>query len=842
VPFPWSTLLAGMTDPANAYAVPYTLDIFSTSGIQSYLGPVKNNILKSANSNYSLFGYPLNGETPVGINKPVIKASVLIGFQFQIIQNAYNQNQTNYQSLDDYVISVQGQQFQFSHIGRPLGDIAPDTIIWENVIQVISDSEELLSAANLQSQTSTIRNQVDIPNNLLVAGNKYTIRARGILTCPDVVTNFGNQWYLYQESRPFYTGWSSTIFNVNAPPTVTNLATNGDINPTKVPNGPVYLTFLMVDPDGPSFGYDLQVSSVQPPQLFQANVWDTNLVADSQGTGTRSYSIPYAGPRLLEGTTYYWRVKGNDSLTEGSWSQIASFKINIKPRISSLKVNGNELTTGDVPYVSNQTPVITWVFSDGDSDEQKGYILTYSYDKGNTITFSSVGQGTTITLPTLPNGKQVDITLKAKDDVEETNLVTGSFLTNANPLVTNFRINGLINPVNLTSLTPTFSWTFQDIDIGDSQQKYRIKVSKNIEFTSLAWDTGEITSSSISVVYGSTPSPVVAPEGLLHSHGTYYVRVYLYDGVSWSIDGTNNFAYFAINTIPGTPLLTYPTTGAYSGTMNVQWAPATPPDLDGDPVTYTLEITKSRLSNKGWEYLAGPFAQSQNNYLWDLSDIPSGDNYGIRVTSSDGVSESPASASDRFSILNHAPNMPVLVFPETSSVVNNKLRVGWIEANPKDVDEDMIFYILELSSNASATSPTWTLIGNYTEGTTTAIFDVSALADGTDYKVRLRTIDEHGAEATPVYSGLFSIYNQVVATDFERNSGVLYLGTSDGRVYRAKEDIWQYFEDWSGEAKSPPLEVYMTSGSSLTKENGELKIVTDNSTCILRHKKLGDQI
>lgn len=836
--FPWNSLLSLMTDSQNSLAIPYTVDIFSTSSIHSYLGPIRDNILKSPNSVYCKFGYQLNGQDPVGISNPVIKASILIGFQVQVVLNGYSQEQANPQSLDDYMISVQGQRFQFKSTGRPLGDTAPDTVVYETVTQLISDSEELLQASNLQSQAAISRSQINIPDNLLVAGNRYTLRVRGILTCPDVVTNFGNQWYLYNASRPFYTGWGAIVFNVNQQPSVTNLSTNGQINPNKVPLGPIYLSFSIIDPDGPQFGYEVQVSSVSPPSTFQADIWDTNLVMDSAGTGIRNYSIPYAGPSLTRGKSYYWRVKANDGLSDGAWSSISSFKINSKPRISSLKINNNELISGFVPYVSNINPVASWVFDDSDLDIQKGYTLTYSYDGGKTITISEVGQGNTMTLPSFSTNKEITISLKAKDDVEETDVVTGKFITNANPTVSTLLINGQKNPVNLTTSTPTFSWSFQDIDQGDSQQKYRIKVSRDIEFTDLAWDTGEITGTASSVLYGSTPSPITGPDSIIHSHGTYYVRVYVFDGVSWSRDDANGFSYFSVNNVPTVPVLTYPTTGAYSGTVNVQWTSST--DSDGDSVTYTLDITSSRLSNKGWQYLAGPFPQSQTSYLLNLSKIPSGDNYGIRVSASDGVSESAHSSSDRFSILNHAPNSPVLITPESVSQISNVLRVGWIEANPRDVDFDTVFYVIEISANSSDTNPTWIPLGNYPQGTTTSIFDISVLPNGSDYKVKIRTIDEHGAEALPVYSDVFIISNQVSATDFDNNNGILYISTSDGRVYQSREDIWQYYEDWSGDQKSPPMEIYMTDGAEMVSKNGELVITSNNSTCLLRNKKIED--
>lgn len=843
MPFPWATLLSQLTDQTNAFNVPYAFGIEADSAIASYLGPISGQTLKSPNMAFVKFGYPTNGGTPSGSSNAVITASVLIGFHLQLLDGNFSDSECNPLFSDDGYISVTGQPFVFRSIGRPFGDQAPGPVLYDQVIKVIGDENELLQAANLGSQSVLLGTNADIPDDLMQKGRRYTVRIRAILTAPDVAATFGSDWYLFTESRPFYTKWGSARFNVNQEPSATNLTANGQIEPSKVVFGPLSLGFSVNDVDGPGYNYRLQVGRMFSG-TFAPSVWDTGLVNAGPGSGNKSFQVPYAGPRLERGIEYSWRIKPDDGLAEGTWSDLATFEFNQKPQVVSIKINDNEILVTDSPdliAVSNSSPVLSWAFYDAEGDPQKKYRVAYSVS-GDAEEFVVSGKDDTssITLDDLPAGKTITVKIKVSDTVEDSDEVSAQFFTNATPSVTTFLVQGDRNPTDVSTTTPTFSWVFQDTDPTDTQQMFRIQVATDIDFTALVWDTGEVSSMASSVAYGGTGSPVVGPVVLSHSTGMYYAKVLVYDGTSWSETTDASTNLFAINTKPGAPRLLNPVSTGYFNTIEIRWEHASPQDADGDDVTYSIEYTNTSTSNRGWILLAGPLLGTQASYVWDITKIPAGDNYGVRVIASDGFSDSIPATSQRFTILNHAPNKPIFVAPAPGSVMQQKLGVEWVEANPPDVDGDAVIYELDISGNASATSPTWTRLSSYATGTSKDVIDVSAFDSGTDYKVRIRAIDEHGSKSEYDTSGTFSINNDSVATDFERVNGNLYVSTSDGKLFQANETIWQFAEDWSKQAVAPPLEVYKTPGAVFREVGGELLIENGpGQTCVFRQSKTG---
>ncbi len=77
--------------------------------------------------------------------------------------------------------------------------------------------------------------------------------------------------------------------------------------------------------------------------------------------------------------------------------------------------------------------------------------------------------------------------------------------SNSNPTATNLQVDGRTNPAGV-GLTPTMSWTFNDVDTGDSQSAYQIQVSStkaNLEAgVADLWDTNKTTSNSANILYG----------------------------------------------------------------------------------------------------------------------------------------------------------------------------------------------------------------------------------------------------------------------------------------------------------------------------------------------------
>ena len=90
-------------------------------------------------------------------------------------------------------------------------------------------------------------------------------------------------------------------------------------------------------------------------------------------------------------------------------------------------------------------------------------------------------------------------------------------------------------------LHPTFSWTFSDPDLGDTQEAYQVQVDNNSNFSSPELDSDKVISSSNSY---STPSP-------LSYNATYYWRVKVWD--DWNTESS-----WAVGPSFTTPLHAYP--------------------------------------------------------------------------------------------------------------------------------------------------------------------------------------------------------------------------------------------------------------------------------------------
>jgi len=622
---------------------------------------------------------------------------------------------------------------------------------------------------------------------------------------------------------------------------VSNLTVNGESNPTKLLSTAGVSFGFVIAAEGTSLAYRIQVGKLYSGNFFPT-VWDMRTFAGINGSGTKQFNVKYGGSTTLEqGTAYHWRVLPSDGASEGEWSDLQLFRVNRPPILTSIKVDGQEALYTPAPTTKTDNVVISWSFYDYDGASQEGFKLEVLPSSGGSVLdveqFSSLSS---VTIPTiLPDGGMT-IKLTVKDDVEYGRQYLAYFNASARPSVLDPKVEGKVNPTDVLSPTPTFSWRFYDVTPGDVQVSFRVQVAHDEAFSSLAWDSGAITSPALSVIYGSTPAPIVPPEALSHSSGMLYFRILASDGVSWS-NNDEALGFFVINHLPGDPTLTAPSAMSYSGIMTIQWTPAIPLDQDGDPVTYFLEMTDSLSAGTGWEFLDGPLPSTATSYDLDLSDIPSGDDYGVRIIASDGFGRSDPDSygtSPAFTIENHAPVTPVILAPKAGDLVSLKLLVEIAKFDVPDVDGDMVLYNVEITRDFSIASPIWEKVAVLQQGNVKTDVAMDEFPDGSRYNLRIQAIDEHGAKSPYVYSGQFSVLNTVVATDFQRLKGEMFIGTSDGRVMKAVESFWQIDEDWATGQPSPFFEEFKSGSPHVSITNGELDITdVSGSTYLLRQRK-----
>jgi hypothetical protein len=144
-------------------------------------------------------------------------------------------------------------------------------------------------------------------------------------------------------------------------------AQSGQISPVTglIDHTPAF-SAIFDDPDTSDTATYYQVQVGSDTDWGTAEMWDSTQTAlTSCNEGSRCEDIIYNGTTLVDGTTYYWRIRfwDNGGLA-GNWSSTQQFSMNSVPSISSLVLNGSS----DITLTSNTTAPISWTSTVTDSD------------------------------------------------------------------------------------------------------------------------------------------------------------------------------------------------------------------------------------------------------------------------------------------------------------------------------------------------------------------------------------------------------------------------------------------------------------------------------------------
>jgi hypothetical protein len=108
--------------------------------------------------------------------------------------------------------------------------------------------------------------------------------------------------------------------------------------------------------------------------------------------------------------------------------------------------------------------------------------------------------------------------------------------------------------------------------------------------------------------------------------------------------------------------------------LPVLWREAKVKDVDGQPVTYSIEMTDSFSSNQNWTPIPGASGLTEGTVSYNVSsfDFPEGNNYGLRVFSVDslGLASEPAVIGP-FSIRHQGSFIVDTLPPEGSLSIND---------------------------------------------------------------------------------------------------------------------------------------------------------------------------
>lgn len=170
----------------------------------------------------------------------------------------------------------------------------------------------------------------------------------------------------------------------------------------------------------------------------------------------------------------------------------------------SLPVNDSIIYDASAPVITINNPgsateaskTITATGSDANASVLSQSITTGIICNG-TLTFSAYSDLTFTS--TSDNGKKV--CYRAVDVLGNTSYSLSDPISgiSSGPILSNIRVNGLSNPVGITSLYPTFSFTFSDPDVGDTQSAYQIVVTES--GAAVVWDSTKVGSTSTMIGY-----------------------------------------------------------------------------------------------------------------------------------------------------------------------------------------------------------------------------------------------------------------------------------------------------------------------------------------------------
>jgi hypothetical protein len=297
--------------------------------------------------------------------------------------------------------------------------------------------------------------------------------------------------------------------------------------------------------------------------------------------GGPAASETYAGASLIDGTDYYFQIRVYDGYEWSQWTEVM-FHMNALPPAPIPPLSPPD----DANIPSSPAQTLSWTSGgsdpDGDTTTYWWYVDTDPIpaapylDEGTTVGLSSTA------FPTSPATDYYWF-VNATDGWEWNPTIVWNFTTSSvvnNPpealdLLVSGYLNGSIEIMHIIDHTPDFSWTFFDLDGGDIQTEYEIRVGTQSGFSDM-WSPG--------VQAGGTTTETYAGSPLLD--GTdYYFGIRLYDGATWSVW---NETMFHMNAKPPPPTPLNPLDDSLippSSSQILSWTPGGS-DPEGDTITY----------------------------------------------------------------------------------------------------------------------------------------------------------------------------------------------------------------------------------------------------------------
>lgn len=361
--------------------------------------------------------------------------------------------------------------------------------------------------------------------------------------------------------------WSETIaFTTNyIPNTPASLLIEDKTSPTTVTLNPYFsAVFADTDPADTGAYYQIQVSRYSN---FSNVLWDTNKTAFASAVtnGGRISNVSYTGNALIEGATYYWRIRmwdNNDIVSE--WTSANEFIANHTPNAPTSLLTEDEVN----PTRVTTTPWFSALFVDSDADDTAVYyqiqVNTASDFSGTTVWDSAK----TIFATAIANGERSSDINYAGIDLKDgltyywkirfwDNIGTVSPWStiaefNVGYAPEDLLVDGKENPTVLNSAIPVFSAVYSEPNLRPASY-YEIEINTSADFTgTVLWDSDKTATSSVASDTRS-PNYVYGGPALTSSGTLYYWRIRFWNDLdqisAWGVTATfvDNFSNLYLN-------------------------------------------------------------------------------------------------------------------------------------------------------------------------------------------------------------------------------------------------------------------------------------------------------
>ncbi|WP_418119353.1 hypothetical protein [Variovorax sp. 350MFTsu5.1] len=325
--------------------------------------------------------------------------------------------------------------------------------------------------------------------------------------------------------------------------------------------------------------------------------------------------------------------------------------------------------------------------------------------------------------------------------------VNGRFFVNTvNDPPDNFNLTNPVPGSDVTTLTPTLSWTNSFDKDGDAIT-YSVFVYKDATLKNAVAQVADLPEATGGITSWTVPTT-------LSNHGRYYWRVIAKDALG-AVTPTPA-RMFVVNTgnlAPSPPAIMLPPVGGQSASLATALTVMNSVDPENDLITYVFEIDTANTFDSADKRTSGQVMQNTSgSTAWVTPPLVENKMYWWRVKAQDGHAESAwVVGSFLMNAVNDPPPVPTIKNPGNGAWAGTQQPS--LEVNPVvDPEGEAVRYEFEVFRDARLTRRVASGTSN-----NTALIVGTALEDKVTHWWRARSIDASGATSAWSTSALLHV-------------------------------------------------------------------------------------